>query len=164
MGLPDRRRVHPAGRRAGVSRSYEDPAAPGAYNICNFNALQAQEDAEDDWDPDLLLRDADGKVVRDEEWKEAVLDIRTAAKRERVASRVNGWIDGCAAKGYQAVEPDNYDTFTRFPDHLTAGQAKAFMKLLSAHAHAKGPAVWWWSGGEGRAPAVVRSGVVEWAV
>ncbi|MFF9772726.1 endo alpha-1,4 polygalactosaminidase [Streptomyces sp. NPDC013978] len=130
----------PAGVRV-VSRSYEDPAAPGAYNICNFNALQAQEDAEDDWDSDLLLRDADGKVVRDEEWNEAVLDIRTAAKRERVASRVNGWIDECAAKGYQAVEPDNYDTFTRFPDHLTADQAKAFMKLLSAHAHAKGLAV-----------------------
>ncbi|WP_086786422.1 endo alpha-1,4 polygalactosaminidase [Streptomyces caniscabiei] len=124
-----------------VSRSHEDPAAPGAYNICNFNALQTQEDAEDDWDADLLLRDADGKVVRDEEWNEAVLDIRTAAKRQRIASRVNAWIDECAAKGYQAVEPDNYDTFTRFPDRLTADQAKAFMKLLSAHAHAKGLAM-----------------------
>ncbi|QYX78624.1 endo alpha-1,4 polygalactosaminidase [Streptomyces akebiae] len=130
----------PAGVRV-VSRSHEDPAAPGAYNICNVNALQAQEDAEDDWDSDLLLRDADGEVVRDEDWNEAVLDIRTAAKRQRIASRVNAWIDECAAKGYQAVEPDNYDTFTRFPDHLTAGQAKAFMRLLSAHAHEKGLAV-----------------------
>ncbi|MBC2905345.1 endo alpha-1,4 polygalactosaminidase [Streptomyces cupreus] len=130
----------PAGVRV-VSRSHEDPSAPGAYNICNFNALQAQEHEEDDWDSDLLLRDANGDVVYDEDWNEAVLDIRTDAKRQRVAAKVNGWIDECAAKGYQAVEPDNYDTFTRFPDYLTAGQAKAFMKLLSAHAHEKGLAI-----------------------
>ncbi|MDX2782116.1 endo alpha-1,4 polygalactosaminidase, partial [Streptomyces caniscabiei] len=42
---------------------------------------------------------------------------------------------------YQAVEPDNYDTFTRFPDQLTADQTKAIMKRLSAHAHAKGLAM-----------------------
>ncbi|MGW0708281.1 endo alpha-1,4 polygalactosaminidase [Streptomyces sp. NPDC002643] len=130
----------PSGVRV-VSRSHEDPSSPNAYNICNFNALQAQEGAEDDWDSDLLLRDADGNVVYDQDWNEAVLDIRTAAKRKRIAARVNAWIDECAAKGYQAVEPDNYDTFTRFPDYLKAGQAKAFMKLLSAHAHAKGLAI-----------------------
>ncbi|MFC9844906.1 endo alpha-1,4 polygalactosaminidase [Streptomyces sp. NPDC060223] len=124
-----------------VSRSHEDAPAPGVYNICNFNAFQAQEDAEDDWDPDLLLRDADGKVVYDKDWGEAVLDVRTAAKRKRIAAKVNTWIDQCAEKGYKAVEPDNYDTFTRFPDYLTATQAKAFMKLLSAHAHEKGLAV-----------------------
>jgi hypothetical protein len=131
--LPDGVRV--------VSRSHEDAAAPGAYNICNFNAFQAQENAEGDWDSDLLLRDANGDVVYDKDWGEAVLDIRTDAKRQRIASKVNVWIDECATKGYKAVEPDNYDTFTRFPDHLTAGQATAFMKLLVAHAHAKGLAV-----------------------
>ncbi len=131
--LPDGVRV--------VSRSHEDAAAPDAYNICNFNAFQAQENAEGDWDSDLLLRDAGGDVVYNEDWGEAVLDIRTDAKRQRIASEVNAWIDECATKGYQAVEPDNYDTFTRFPDHLTAGQATAFMKLLVVHAHAKGLAV-----------------------
>ncbi|MFJ2827427.1 endo alpha-1,4 polygalactosaminidase [Streptomyces sp. NPDC087263] len=124
-----------------VSRSHEDAPAPGVYNICNFNAFQAQEDAEGDWDPDLLLRDANGKVVYDKDWGEAVLDIRTAAKRKRIAAEVIAWIDQCAAKGYQAVEPDNYDTFTRFPNYLTANQAKAFMKLLSVHAHGKGLAI-----------------------
>ncbi|TPQ24138.1 endo alpha-1,4 polygalactosaminidase [Streptomyces sporangiiformans] len=124
-----------------VSRSHEDTPAPGAYNICNFNAFQAQENAEKDWASDLLLRDANGDVVYDEDWGEAVLDIRTDAKRQRIASEVNTWIDECATKGYKAVEPDNYDTFTRFPDYLTANQAKAFMKLLAAHAHAKGLAV-----------------------
>jgi serine/threonine protein kinase len=124
-----------------VSRSHEDTPAPGAYNICNFNAFQAQENAEKDWDSDLLLRDADGDVVYDEDWAEAVLDIRTDAKRQRIASEVNTWIDECATKGYKSVEPDNYDTFTRFPDYLTANQAKALMKLLAVHAHAKGLAV-----------------------
>ncbi|WP_079084605.1 endo alpha-1,4 polygalactosaminidase [Streptomyces dysideae] len=124
-----------------VSRSHESAPAPGVYNICNINAFQAQEDAEGDWDSDLLLRDANGDVVYDEDWGEAALDIRTDAKRQRIAAKVNTWIDECAAKGYKAVEPDNYDTFTRFPKDLTADQAKALMKLLSVHAHEKGLAI-----------------------
>jgi hypothetical protein len=124
-----------------VSRSHEDAPAPGVYNICDFNAFQAQEHAEGDWDSDLLLHDANGKVVYDKDWNEAVLDIRTDAKRHRIAAKLNTWIDECAAKGYKAVEPDNYDTFTRFPKYLTANQAKALMKLLSVHAHEKGLAI-----------------------
>ncbi|MEW2557718.1 endo alpha-1,4 polygalactosaminidase [Streptomyces griseorubiginosus] len=124
-----------------VSRSYEDAPAEGLYNICNINAYQAESGAERDWDADLLLRDTHGKVVHDKDWDEAVLDIRTAGKRERIATRLEGWIDSCAAKGYRAVEPDNYDSFARFPSYLKAGQAEALMKLLTRHAHAKGLAV-----------------------
>jgi len=130
----------PTGVRV-VSRSHEDAPAPGVYNICNINAFQAQEGEEGDWGSDLLLSDAKGKVVYDKDWGEAVLDIRTDAKRQRIAAKVNAWIDECAAKGYKAVEPDNYDTFTRFPKYLTANQAKAFMKLLVVHAHEKGLAI-----------------------
>ncbi|MFI8872628.1 endo alpha-1,4 polygalactosaminidase [Streptomyces sp. NPDC055243] len=121
-----------------VSRDAGASPAPGLYNICYLNAFQAQPGAEGDWDPDLLLRDADGEVVYDGEWGEAVLDIRTADKRERIAAKVGGWIDGCADKGFQAVEPDNFDTYTRFPDLLTADQATSYVALLSAHAHEKG--------------------------
>ncbi|WP_330347622.1 endo alpha-1,4 polygalactosaminidase [Streptomyces sp. NBC_00582] len=124
-----------------VSRSHESAPVPGLYTICNINAFQAQEGAEAEWDSDLLLRDADGKVVYDKDWNEAILDIRTDAKRRRIAAVLNTWIDGCAAKGYQAVEPDNYDTFTRYPDRLTGDQAEALMKLLAAHAHADGLAI-----------------------
>ncbi|MGW1715902.1 endo alpha-1,4 polygalactosaminidase [Streptomyces sp. NPDC002156] len=130
----------PTGVRV-VSRSYEDASAQGAYNICNINAFQVEKGAEGDWSPDLLLRDANGDVVYDQDWGEAVLDIRTDAKRQRVAARLDTWIDECAAGGYKAVEPDNYDSFTRFPEYLTADQAKALMKLLVAHAHGKGLAV-----------------------
>ncbi|MEV6752476.1 endo alpha-1,4 polygalactosaminidase [Streptomyces sp. NPDC051214] len=124
-----------------VSRDAAAAPAPGLYNICYLNAFQAQPGAEDTWDADLLLRDGNGDVVYDGEWGEAVLDIRTPGKRERIAAKVGGWIDGCADKGFQAVEPDNYDTFTRFPDLLTADQAMSYIALLSAHAHDQGLAV-----------------------
>ncbi|MEU5026715.1 endo alpha-1,4 polygalactosaminidase [Streptomyces milbemycinicus] len=119
-----------------VSRDREAAPAPGLYNICYVNAFQAQPDAEDDWDHDLLLRDANGDVVMDEDWGEALLDIRTKDKRERIADTVGGWIDGCAKAGYQAVEPDNYDSYTRSQDLLTGDDAMAFIKLLADRAHA----------------------------
>ncbi|MGY0064669.1 endo alpha-1,4 polygalactosaminidase [Streptomyces sp. LZ34] len=119
-----------------VSRDREAPPAPGLYNICYVNAFQAQPDADDDWDADLLLRDANGDVVIDEDWDEALLDIGTADKRERIADTVGGWIDGCAKAGYQAVEPDNYDSYTRSRDLLTEDDAMAFIKLLADRAHA----------------------------
>jgi Glycoside-hydrolase family GH114 len=119
-----------------VSRDREAPPAPGLYNICYVNAFQAQPDAEADWDPDLLLRDANGDVVMDKDWGEALLDIGTEDKRERIADTVGGWIDGCATAGYQAVEPDNYDSYTRSEDLLTEDDAMAFIKLLADRAHA----------------------------
>jgi hypothetical protein len=130
----------PSGVRV-VSRDHTAAPAAGLYNICYVNAFQAQPGAESEWG-DLLLRDAAGRVVYDEDWGEAILDIRTAAKRTRIAAKVNGWVDGCAAKGFQAVEPDNYDTFTRAPDNLlTPAQAQAYIRLLSAHAHQAGLAI-----------------------
>jgi hypothetical protein len=131
----------PAGVRVVVRDHTVNPAS-GRYNICYVNAFQAQPDAEGDWDGDLLLRDADGAVVMDEDWGEAMLDISTGAKRKRIAEKVNGWIDGCAARGYDAVEPDNYDSYTRAPKGLlSAGDAEAFLTLLAGHAHAEGLAI-----------------------
>lgn len=124
-----------------VSRDHDATPAAGLYNICYVNAFQTQEGAEGEWDSDLLLHDANGKIVKDDGWDEAVLDIRTASNRQRIADKVNGWIDQCAAKGFQAVEPDNFDTFDRFPDYLTQAQAEAYIRLLSAHAHQKNLAI-----------------------
>ncbi|MFD8392359.1 endo alpha-1,4 polygalactosaminidase [Streptomyces sp. NPDC059680] len=120
-----------------VSRDRSASPAPGLYNICYVNAFQAQPEERSSWPADLLLRDAHGEAVVDEDWNEALLDIRTPAKRERVAERVNGWIDGCARKGFDAVEPDNYDSYTRSHRLFTAADATAFMTLLSRHAHAR---------------------------
>ncbi|MEV8033480.1 endo alpha-1,4 polygalactosaminidase [Streptomyces sp. NPDC086182] len=120
-----------------VSRDRSSSPAPGLYNICYVNAFQAQPEERGQWPADLLLRDAHGKVVVDQDWNEALLDIRTPAKRERVAARVDRWIDECAKKGFDAIEPDNYDSYTRSRKLLTADDATAFITLLSRHAHAR---------------------------
>ncbi|MET9864000.1 endo alpha-1,4 polygalactosaminidase [Streptomyces smyrnaeus] len=125
-----------------VSRDHSVQPAEGLYNICYVNAFQTQPGAEDSWDSDLLLRDKSGDVVYDGEWKgEALLDIRTADKRKRIAKKVNAWIDSCAAKGFQAVEPDNYDSYDRSEGLLTTGQAQDLIRRLSGHAHSKGLAI-----------------------
>ncbi|WP_406836097.1 endo alpha-1,4 polygalactosaminidase [Streptomyces sp. AHU1] len=120
-----------------VSRDRSSAPARGLYNICYVNAFQAQPEERGQWPADLLLRDADGEVVVDEDWNEALLDIRTPDKRRRVAERVERWIDDCADKGFDAVEPDNYDSYTRSEKLLTADDATAFITLLSRHAHAR---------------------------
>ncbi|MEU9899944.1 endo alpha-1,4 polygalactosaminidase [Streptomyces phaeochromogenes] len=130
----------PSGVRI-VARDRKAEPARGLYNICYVNAFQAQPDERDDWPADLLLRDKKGKVVVDGDWDEALLDIGTPSKRKRVAARINEWIDGCADKGYDAVEPDNLDSFTRSRGLLSAADATAFIKLLSDHAHSRGLAI-----------------------
>jgi hypothetical protein len=130
----------PAGVQV-VTRDRTAAPAAGLYNICYVNAFQVQPGEQDQWDADLLLRDAQGNLVIDEDWGEPLLDLRTAGNRTRIAAKVNGWIDGCATKGYRAIEPDNYDSYTRSKNLLTAGQAKAYLTLLASHAHGKNLAI-----------------------
>ncbi|MFI8519768.1 endo alpha-1,4 polygalactosaminidase [Streptomyces sp. NPDC085481] len=133
----------PPGVRA-VSRDRTAKPAPGLYDVCYVNAFQAQPDATDWWrthHPDLLLRDASGALVVDRDWDEALLDVSTAAKRERLAGIVGEWIDGCAAAGYQAVEADNLDSHLRSRGLLTAEHDLAFGKSLADRAHAAGLAI-----------------------
>ncbi|TXS45478.1 hypothetical protein EAO75_21765 [Streptomyces sp. uw30] len=139
-----------------VSRDRTAKPAPGVYNICYVNTFQAQPDAEEWWQarhPDLLLRDDDGSLVVDQDWDEALLDISTAAKRERLAGIVGKWFDGCAAAGYQAIEADNLDSHERSDGLLTADDNVAFGKLLAARAHAAGLAI-----GQKNAASLARQG------
>ncbi|WP_030607197.1 endo alpha-1,4 polygalactosaminidase [Streptomyces fulvoviolaceus] len=126
----------PSGVRI-VSRDRTAAPAPGLYNICYVNAFQVQPGEGELWPRDLVLRDGNDKAVVDGDWGEALLDIGTAAKRKRVVARINRWIDGCADKGFDAVEPDNYDSYTRSRGLLTANDATAFITLLARHAHAR---------------------------
>ncbi|MFJ8300889.1 endo alpha-1,4 polygalactosaminidase [Streptomyces sp. NPDC094447] len=133
----------PAGVGA-VSRDRTAEPARGLYNICYVNAFQAQPDATDWWEenhPDLLLRDAGGAPVVDQDWDEALFDVSVPAKRERLAAIVGGWIDGCAAAGYQAVEADNLDSHARSRGLLTPEHDLAFARLLIGRAHAAGLAI-----------------------
>ncbi|MEU3645705.1 endo alpha-1,4 polygalactosaminidase [Lentzea sp. NPDC034063] len=124
-----------------VSRDVSASPAAGLYNICYLNAFQAQEGQDGDWQSDLLLRDSSGKKVVDPDWHETLLDLRTADKRSRVAAKVKTWIDTCASKGYQAVEPDNYDSFSRSKNLITTTHAQEYIKLLSAYSHSKNLAI-----------------------
>ncbi|WP_238161101.1 endo alpha-1,4 polygalactosaminidase [Kribbella antibiotica] len=117
-----------------VSRDHTVAPATGLYNICYLNAFQAQPDAQSEWG-DLLLTDAGGKVVMDVDWGEALLDLRTDEKRRRIAAKINVWIDDCASAGYDAVEPDNYDSFSRSQGLLKPEHATAYIQMLADHAH-----------------------------
>jgi hypothetical protein len=126
-----------------VSRDHSESPAAGLYNLCYINAYQTQPDEADTWmskHDDLLLKKG-GSYVIDGEWNEMILDISTAAKRGALASIIGVWIDGCAAKGFQAIEPDNLDAFTRSQGLLSQANAVEFGKLLAARAHAKGLAI-----------------------
>ncbi|MGY0021849.1 endo alpha-1,4 polygalactosaminidase [Streptomyces sp. YJ-C3] len=130
----------PAGVRA-VARDRGSAPARGLYNVCYVNAFQAQPEALRWWrdrHPDLLLRDGKGHLVIDEDWDEALLDLSTADKRARLAKIVGPWIDGCADDGYQAVEPDNLDSYNRSKGLLKPADAVAFAKLITDRAHAAG--------------------------
>jgi hypothetical protein len=133
----------PAGVKV-VSRDRLAAPAAGLYNICYVNTFQTQP-AEIPWwkanHDDLLLKDAKGEYVTDEGWGEILLDVSTPAKRKALATIVNGWIDGCAANGFKAVEPDNIDSYDRSKGRLTKANAIAFLKLLAPHAHRRGLAL-----------------------
>lgn len=127
-----------------VSRDRNEAPAPGLYNICYVNGFQAQPDEESFWldqHPDLVLRDENDDPVIDLDWDEMLLDTSTPEKRAALAEIVGGWITGCATAGYQAIEIDNLDSYSRSQDLLTQDHAVAFMALLSATAHASGVAI-----------------------
>ncbi|MFF2847264.1 endo alpha-1,4 polygalactosaminidase [Streptomyces sp. NPDC058001] len=129
-----------------VSRDRTADPVPGLYNICYVNAFQAQPgDAVTWWQdhhPDLLLlRADDGHLVIDEDWTEPLLDISTPARRDALMDIVGPWIDGCADAGYDAVEPDNLDSYERSDDLLDVADAVAFATLLADRAHEQGLAI-----------------------
>ncbi len=133
----------PPGDNVGiVVRDRTAQPAGGRYNICYVNGFQTQPDARRFWlaRRDLLLADG-GRLVVDEAWGEWILDIRTSAKRERLARIVGRWIEGCGRDGFDAVELDNLDSFARSEGLVRPRHARAFARLLTATAHAAGLAV-----------------------
>jgi hypothetical protein len=125
-----------------VSRDREDPPAPGLYNICYVNAFQTQPQDGAWWaanHPDLLLRNAAGQPVEDENWPgELLLDTGTAEKREALAAIVDDWIAGCASAGFDAIEADNLDTYARSGGRLSMADNLAYAGLLVQSARAYG--------------------------
>jgi hypothetical protein len=121
-----------------VGRDRNAPPAADLYSICYVNGFQIQPDEEDVWTrdhPDLILRDGAGEPIEDEEWDEMLIDVGTPDKRVQVAGIVGGWIAGCAACGFDAVEIDNLDSFTRSKGRLDEEDAVETMRLFAAAAH-----------------------------
>ncbi len=133
----------PAAGVAIVDRDRSERPVPGRYNVCYLNGFQAQPDAARWWKArhrDLLLRRGRRYVV-DTGWNEILLDTTTASRRRKLARIVGAWIDGCAAAGYQAVEPDNLDSWARSRGRIRPADNLAFARLLATRAHRDGLAI-----------------------
>lgn len=119
-------------------------SVPGKYNICYVNAFQTQPGAAAWWKtshPELLLRQG-GDYLIDPNWPDELLfDTSTAVKRQALLDIVGGWIDRCAEDGFQAIEPDNLDSWTRSRQLLKPDHNLQFARLLVARAHERGLAI-----------------------
>jgi len=109
----------------------------GAYSVCYVNGFQTQPDDAEFWKEhdDLLLHDADGELIIDPEWEdEFILDPSTAEQRDGILEILGPVVDGCAADGFDAVEIDNLDTWTRF-DEIDEAGAHALAAAYVERAH-----------------------------
>ena len=120
-----------------VTRDSTSKPAAGLYSICYVNGFQTQPGV--DWPEQLVLHDAAGDPLVDANWPdENIIDISTDDKRNAAADRQFAAIDGCAAAGFDAVEFDNLDSYTRSDDMLSLDDAVSFATLLVDRAHHEG--------------------------
>jgi Glycoside-hydrolase family GH114 len=122
-----------------VVRDRTSAPLPGEYNVCYVNGFQTQPGAKRFWRRhwSLVLK-KDGRPVVDGAWGEWLLDVRTPAKRKALGRIVGRWTAGCADHGYDAVEFDNLDSFSRSNGLLTRRDARRFASRLVRRAHAEG--------------------------
>jgi hypothetical protein len=122
-----------------VERDRLAKPVPGKYDICYVNGYQTQVEQKRFWHRhwSLVLKDA-GRPVKDSVWGEWLLDTRTAAKRHALVAIIGGWTDRCARDGFDAVEYDNLDSFSRSHHLLTRGDNRRFAAALVKRAHADG--------------------------
>jgi hypothetical protein len=140
----------PGGTRIVARDWFMGSAAAGVYSICYVNAFQTQDDEDgverpderSAWPGHLVLRE----LGDDPEWGgEYLVDISTPAKRSEAAAWVQPMIQACRDKGFDAVEYDNLDSWTRMDDTPREGdvpfgkpEAIAYAELLVDRAHALG--------------------------
>ncbi|MGK2875930.1 MAG: endo alpha-1,4 polygalactosaminidase [Nocardioides sp.] len=119
-----------------VVRDRTESPRDGAFNVCYVNGFQAQPDARKFWRHHWrLVLKKNGKPVTDTAWHEWLLDTRTPARRTALGRILGGWIDGCAEEGFDAVEFDNLDSFTRSRKMISRRQGLAFAAILINRAH-----------------------------
>ena len=127
-----------------VTRDSTSKPATGVYSICYVNGFQSQPGDRRLWltkHKNLVLTRS-GKPVIDRNWPdELILDTSTAAKRRAIARIVGKSIATCAKKGFDAVEIDNLDSYSRSKRALTASDNRALAKLYATTAHRAGLAI-----------------------
>lgn len=115
------------------------------YNVCYVNSFQTQPGALRWWRQHhsrVLLRRADGTLVRDPGWRAEVLFDTSAPRKRRVIARVQRrWYERCARDGYDAVEPDNLDSWTRSRSLLDRSDNIALARRLARIAHRRDLAI-----------------------
>lgn len=136
-----------------VVRDRSDSPLSGRYNICYLNAFQTQPDGPGQskssppygttawWLSNyrqLVLTNGSGKPVIDEEWNEAVFDVSTSSKRAELLSVQKPWLEDCAKRGFNAVEPDNLDSYTRSDDAFDLQANVSYAALFTDYAHSLG--------------------------
>ena len=130
----------PAGTDVVVRDSTDEPAA-GVYSVCYVNGFQTQPGADLDAIDTLLLHEGDERVT-DPGWPDEVLyDASTPEQRSQVAELVSRDLDLCAEKGFQGVDLDNLDSWTRSRGLLDVDDAEALANLLVSAAHDRDLAV-----------------------
>jgi hypothetical protein len=128
-----------AGTEVVVRDSTAEPAV-GAYGVCYVNGFQTQPGV--DWPDELLVHRASGELLVDPGWPdEHLFDLASATTRQTVADRMQATVDGCAADGYDAVEFDNLDSYSRSEGAFALDDAVAYATLLVDRAHRAGLAV-----------------------
>jgi hypothetical protein len=122
-----------------VTRDSTAPPAKGLYSICYINGYQTQPQDKNHWlthYPFLVLRHSNQTPVFDPNWPdEMLLDTSSAVKRHAIADVIGMRIDLCHRKGFQAVEFDNLDSWTRSRGLLTMRDNVALATLLVTRAH-----------------------------
>ncbi len=125
-----------------VVRDSTAARAPGFYNICYVNGFQTQPGERDLWlseRRDLVLVGRDGRPMIDENWPdELIVDTSTAAKRARLTHIIGETINTCATKGFDAIEFDNLDSYSRSRGELTVADNLELATALASTAHAAG--------------------------
>ncbi|HEX7827381.1 MAG TPA: endo alpha-1,4 polygalactosaminidase [Mycobacterium sp.] len=127
-----------------VGRDRTNKPAGLGYDICYVNGFQTQPDDSKEFarlHPDLVVQ-VDGKPLSDPGWPDEYLyDTSTDAKRAGLAAVVKPWIDGCRSAGFDAVEIDNLDSYTRSEDALTVDDNIAMATIFAKQAHDAGLAI-----------------------
>jgi hypothetical protein len=123
-----------------VVRDSSDAPLEGAYSVCYVNGFQTQPGDTREWVAErehLLLHAPSGAVVTDSVWPdELILDPTTPEQRQGILDVLGPVIVGCADDGFDAVELDNLDTFTRddgVPRDGAVALATAYVELAHEH-------------------------------